>query len=183
VIYPVRVLAMLGVKTVVLTNAAGGLRGDVKPGDLMIISDHINMTGINPLRGENWARGPRFTDMTEAYDVELIEALRNAMNAEGVPHFDGVYVGVMGPSYETAAEVKLFGQMGGGAVGMSTVFEALAARHAGLRVAGLSCITNLGTGLSTQKLTHDEVKEVAQQTEELFARTLKRFAREIAPTL
>jgi purine-nucleoside phosphorylase len=183
VIYPVRVLAALGVGTVVLTNAAGGLRDDVKPGDFMVIRDHINMTGINPLRGANWARGHRFVDMTEAYDVHLIEAMRTAMNAEGVPHFDGVYVGVMGPSYETAAEVRYFGSMGGGAVGMSTVFETLAARHAGLKVAGLSCITNLGTGLSNQKLTHDEVKEVAQQTEEQFARALKRFTREIAPTL
>ena len=183
VIYPVRVLAALGVKTVLLTNAAGGLRDDVKPGDFMVIRDHINMTGINPLRGANWAHGPRFVDMTEAYDGSLVEAMRNAMNGEGVPHFDGVYVGVMGPSYETAAEVKFFGAMGGGAVGMSTVFETLAARHAGMRVAGVSCITNLGTGLSPTKLTHAEVKEVAQQVEEQLARALKRFTREIAPTL
>ena len=180
VMYPVRVLAALGVSAVLLTNAAGGLRADVKPGAFMVIRDHINMTGINPLRGPNWAHGPRFVDMTDAYDPALTEAMLHAMKAEDVRHYDGVYVGVMGPSYETAAEVKYFGAMGAGAVGMSTVFETIAARHAGIKVAGLSCITNQGTGLSSEKLSHEEVKTVAEQVEVHFARAVKRFVREVA---
>ena len=182
VVYPVRALAALGVTTLVLTNAAGGLSADVRPGDLMVINDHINLTGINPLRGPNWPRGPRFVDMTEAYDAGLIKLLEAALTAEKVRHFTGVYVGVMGPSYETAAEIKFFGSIGGGAVGMSTVFETLAARHAGVRVAGLSCVTNLGTGLSPTKLSHHEVKETANRVEEDFARVLVRFTKEVPLT-
>lgn len=183
VIYPVRLLNALGVTTLVLTNAAGGLNKDMRAGDFMVIRDHINLTGINPLRGPNWPRGPRFVDVTEAWDPALTETLVGALRTENVRHHEGVYVGVMGPSYETAAEIRYFGQIGGGCVGMSTVFEVLAARHLGLRVAGLSCVTNLGTGLSPHKLTHQEVKDVAHQVEDQFTRTLVRFTRDVAATL
>ena len=183
VMYPVRLLNALGVTTLVLTNAAGGLRADMRAGDFMVIRDHINLTGINPLRGPNWPRGPRFVDMTGAWDPALSDRLKTALGAENVRHHEGTYVGVMGPTYETAAEIRFFGQMGGGTVGMSTVYEVLAARHLGVRVAGLSCITNLGTGLSPHKLTHQEVKDVAHQVEDQFTRTLVHFTRDVAATL
>lgn len=177
VIYPVRLLAALGVKTLVLTNAAGGLKKTMRSGDFMMIRDHINLTGLNPLRGPNWEKGPRFVDMTSPYDPKLMKVMEESLRKEKVRAHKGVYIGVMGPSYETAAEVKFLGAIGGGAVGMSTVFEVLAARHAGLRVVGLSCITNLGTGLSKTRLTHEEVKEVAQQVEQKFTRTLLTFVK------
>ncbi|MGE0526068.1 MAG: purine-nucleoside phosphorylase [Bdellovibrionales bacterium] len=179
VIYPVRVLARMGVRTLVVTNAAGGLKASMKPGDFMIIRDHINLTGENPLRGANWMGGPRFVDMTHAYDPELAALLKQIMKAQKVRHREGVYVGVMGPTYETAAEIALYGRIGGGAVGMSTVAEVMAARHAGLRVAGISCITNLGTGLSPTKLSHEEVKQVAHLVEDKFIRILVEFTRRI----
>ena len=121
--------------------------------------------------------------MTDAYDQALSKKLEGCLTAENARHFTGTYVGVMGPNYETAAEIKYFGSMGAGAVGMSTVFETIAARHAGVKVVGLSCITNLGTGLSPTKLTHDEVKDTASRVEDNFSRTLARFAREVGPTL
>lgn len=177
VMYPVRTMAVMGVKTVVVTNAAGGLQKKMKPGDFMVIRDHINLTGENPLRGHNWSGGPRFVDMTEPYDKRLSDLLAACCKAEKVRAHNGVYIGVMGPTYETAAEIKYYGKIGGGSVGMSTVSEVIAARHAGLKVAGLSCITNLGTGLSKVKLTHEDVKEVAKQVEGKFTRVLTRFVR------
>lgn len=183
VIYPVRTLSVLGVKTLVVTNAAGGLRKSMKGGQLMIIEDHLNLTGMNALVGENWSVGPRFVDMTAPYDPELSKLLAASMRAEKVRHSRGVYVGVMGPTYETAAEIKFYARMGGGAVGMSTVHEVIAARHAGLRVAGVSCVTNLGTGLSKTKLTHEEVKEAAHQMEDGFTRALVAFTRKVKPRL
>lgn len=177
VIYPMRTLAALGVKTVVVTNAAGGLKKTMKAGDFMVIRDHINLTGENPLRGPNWAGGPRFVDMTGCYDKALGDILAQSFKAAKARTHNGVYVGVMGPSYETAAEIKFYGLIGGGSVGMSTVAEVIAARHAGLRVVGLSCITNLGTGLSKTKLTHDEVKEVAHRVEGKFIQALTGFVR------
>ncbi|HMN68451.1 MAG TPA: purine-nucleoside phosphorylase [Bdellovibrionales bacterium] len=177
VIYPTRTLAALGVKTLVVTNAAGGLKKTMKPGDFMVIKDHINLTGENPLRGPNWNYGPRFVDMTAPYDPQLIRLLREALRKEKARASVGVYVGVMGPTYETAAEISFYGKIGGGSVGMSTVAEVIAARHAGMRVAGLSCITNLGTGLSKTKLSHEEVKEVAGKVESKFIRALLAFTR------
>lgn len=177
VIYPVRTLASLGAKAVFLTNAAGGLSSKMRPGDFMLIRDHINFTGDNPLRGPNWNRGQRFVDMTEPYDPHLSKLLKTALTKEKVRHHAGVYVGVLGPTYETAAEIRFYAKIGGHAVGMSTVAETIAARHAGLRVVGMSCITNLGTGLSKKKLNHDEVKEVAEMVEDKFNRTLLHFTR------
>jgi purine-nucleoside phosphorylase len=179
VVFPVRTLAVFGIKTLVLTNAAGGLSPKMKPGDFMVIKDHLNCTGDNPLRGPNLPLGPRFVDMTEPYDKKLRQALRAALTSAKARTHEGVYVGVLGPTYETAAEIKFYGKMGGGAVGMSTVREAIAARHAGLKLAGLSCITNLGTGLSKMKLTHEDVKEVAAQVESKFARALVAFTEKI----
>ncbi len=183
VVYPVRTLARLGVRFLTVTNAAGGLLRKMRPGDFMLIRDHINMTGDNPLRGHNSALGPRFVDMTEPYDNQLSSLLKKALVKEKVRHHQGVYVGVLGPTYETAAEIRFFSKIGGDAVGMSTVAEVIAARHAGLRVAGLSLITNLGTGLHKKKLTHDEVKEAASLAEKKFRRVLTRFTRSIKPLL
>lgn len=179
VVYPIRTLAALGVKTVVITNAAGGLKKAMKAGDFMIIKDILNMTGSNPLRGPNWSFGPRFVDMTEPFDKKLSAILKSALVKNKARVSEGVYVGVLGPTYETAAEIAFYGKMGGGAVGMSTVSEVIAARHAGLSVVGLSCITNLGTGLSKVKLSHEEVKEVAARVENKFSKALVEFTKQV----
>lgn len=183
VIYPVRTLAALGVKTLVVTNAAGGLKKTMKAGDFMVINDIINMTGDNPLRGPNWNYGPRFVDMTEPFDKKLIAPLKAALKKQKARVSEGVYVGVMGPTYETAAEINFYCKIGGGSVGMSTVAEVIAARHAGMKVVGLSCITNLGTGLSKVKLSHEEVKEVAQRVEDKFSRALVEFTGKVKSML
>jgi len=183
VIYPTRTLAALGVKTVVVTNAAGGLQKKMRAGDFMVINDLINMTGDNPLRGPNWNYGPRFVDMTAPFDKKLSQILKSSVKKYSPRVHEGVYVGVLGPTYETAAEIKFYGKMGGGAVGMSTVAEVIAARHAGMKVVGLSCITNLGTGLSKTKLSHEEVKEVAQKVEGKFTKALAEFTVKAKPFL
>lgn len=176
VVFPTRVLAQLGIKSLVLTNAAGGLSPNMRPGDFMIIKDHINLTGMNPLRGPNPDfLGPRFPDMSEPYDPKMRTALAKALELAGARSTEGVYCGVAGPCYETAAEVRFLQQIGGHAVGMSTVAETIAARHAGMKVAGLSCITNLATGLSSSQVTHDEVKEIAKRVESQFAEALVKF--------
>lgn len=178
VIHPIRTLKMLGVQDVVVTNASGGLKKTMRPGDFMVIADHINLTGSNPLRGENIHQlGPRFVDMTEPYDKKLSQLLTASLKAKKVRHSKGIYCGVLGPTYETAAEIRFFGKIGGSAVGMSTVAEVIAARHAGLRVVGLSCITNLGTGLSKSKLDHDDVKNVAARSEKNFISALLEFVK------
>ncbi len=183
VIYPMRTLAALGVKTVVITNAAGGLKKTMKPGDFMVLKDIINMTGSNPLRGPNWNYGPRFVDMTEPFDKKLSALLKSSLKKQSPRVHEGVYVGVMGPTYETAAEISVYAKMGGGSVGMSTVAEVMAARHAGLKLCGVSCITNLGTGLSKVKLSHEEVKEVAEKVESKFAKALVDFTEKAKPLL
>ncbi|MCB0386578.1 MAG: purine-nucleoside phosphorylase, partial [Bdellovibrionales bacterium] len=176
VVLPTRVLAGLGVETLILTNAAGGLNPKMKPGDFMVLNDHINLMGYNPLRGKNieeW--GPRFPDMSEVYDLDLRRKLITLLNQLGVSFHEGVYCGVSGPTYETPAEVRYLGKIGGGAVGMSTVSEALAARHMGLKVVGISCITNLAAGISPHPLTHEEVKETAKMVEAQFSQFLRSF--------
>jgi purine-nucleoside phosphorylase len=179
VVFPVRALAVLGVKTLVVTNASGGLSAKMKAGDFMIIKDHINLTGNNPLVGPNVKLGPRFVDMSEPYDLKLSKVLADALKKEKARASTGIYVGVLGPTYETASEIKHLAKIGGGAVGMSTVAEVIAARHAGMRVVGLSCITNLGTGLSKVKLTHEDVKDVANKVEARFTRALVTFTNKI----
>lgn len=180
VVYPIRVMAKMGVKTVVITNAAGGLLPKMKPGHFMLIDDQINLTGNNPLRGHNVeSLGPRFVDMTQPFDPALQKYMLTSFKSTKAKVHRGVYVGVMGPSYETAAEIQFFKKIGGGAVGMSTVAEVLAARHCGMKVLGLSCITNLGTGLSKTKLSHAEVKDVAEKVEKTFTQALLGFTQTI----
>lgn len=162
VVTAVRVMAVLGARTAIFSNAAGAINPDFRPGDLMVISDHINLMGVNPLRGENPAGlGPRFPDMTEVYKPQIRALFHKAAQAIGVTLREGVYLAVSGPSYETPAEIRAFKVLGADAVGMSTVPEVIAARHAGLWVGAISCITNMAAGLSGALLSHDEVKEVA----------------------
>jgi len=164
VAFPIQLLAAMGVDVVIVTNAAGALQPAWRPGELMLISDHINWTGSNPLVGLNDDRlGPRFPDMTVAYDATLRQAAHAVAARQGVTLHEGVYAGVLGPSYETPAEVRMLRLLGGDAVGMSTVPEVIAARHLGMRVLGLSCLTNMAAGLGAGTLHHDEVKEVAGQ--------------------
>ena len=173
VVFPARLLARLGVKAVVLTNAAGGIRKGLRPGDLMLMSDHINLFGTNPLIGENdESLGPRFPDMTTVYDAELRRVARATARRIGVRLKEGVYLGVHGPSYETPAEIRAFGRLGADAVGMSTVPEAIALRHAGVRVAGISTITNMAAGILPQPLIHAEVLEVTKKVGKSFVALL-----------
>jgi purine-nucleoside phosphorylase len=160
VVFPTRTICALGIKTLLLTNASGGINTRYRPGDIMIIEDHLNLMGDNPLKGPNLAQlGPRFPDMSEAYSAECIRILEETAAELGIKVQKGVYTGVLGPTYETPAEVRMLRTLGGDAVGMSTVPEAIAANHLGVRVAGLACITNLASGLSPRKLTHAEVVE------------------------
>ncbi len=163
-VFPVRALGRAGVTTVILTNAAGGIAPRLRPGDLMAIDDHINLTGANPLQGENDDRlGPRYPDMSAVYSERLRARADEAAAERGVPLAHGVYVGVSGPSYETPAEIRAFRALGADAVGMSTVLEAIAARHMGLDVLGLSCITNVAAGLSSASISAQEVLEIGSR--------------------
>lgn len=164
VILPVRAYARLGVRTLVLTNAAGGIAHGLEAGDLVLLSDHINFLGENPLRGPNLdALGPRFPDMTEVYDQALRRIARAVAGELGITLKEGVYLATRGPSYETPAEIRAFRALGADLVGMSTVPEAIAARHAGLRVLAISCVTNLAAGVSPTPLSHDEVIETSRR--------------------
>lgn len=176
VVFPTRTLAMLGVETLILTNSAGGFGESMQAGDFMIIEDHINLMGTNPLMGPNIKElGPRFPDMTEAYDKRLVQLMEQVLMKQGTRYHKGVYCGVSGPTYETPSEVRYLKLIGGKAVGMSTVPETIAANHLGLRVAALSCITNLAAGISSQKLSHNEVTETAKQVELQFSSFLREF--------
>ena len=161
---PVRTLHALGCRDLVLTNAAGSLRSDMGPGCLMLIADHINWAGVNPLIGSNEdALGPRFFDLSQAWDPELRQLLRRSAAATGIELHEGVYLMCSGPNFETPAEIRAFARLGADAVGMSTVPECLVARHCGMRVAGISSITNLAAGLSDSPLSHEETLSVGQQ--------------------
>ena len=160
---PVRLLARLGVKTLVLTNAAGGLRPEFVPGTLMLVADQVNLTFGNPLIGAVRAGEERFPDMSDGYDVALRELARAVARGQGLALQEGVYAGVTGPSYETPAEIRMLRRIGADAVGMSTVHEVVAARALGLRCLGLSTITNLAAGLSRDRLSHDEVLEAGRR--------------------
>ncbi len=162
VAFPVQLLAAMGVHTLAVTNAAGAVNPAFAPGELMLISDHLNLTSGNPLIGMNDERiGPRFPDMTVAYDAGLRRRAIEIAKGHGLALREGVYAGVLGPSYETPAEIRMLRSMGADAVGMSTVPEVIAARHVGLRVLGLSCLTNMGAGMTGGLLDHEEVKHVA----------------------
>jgi purine-nucleoside phosphorylase len=174
VVFPIRVLAKLGSAGLLLTNAAGGIGRELRPGDLMIIRDHINLMGLNPLRGANDERlGPRFPDMSAVYDPAFQDVIAAAQGEIGRTARRGVYLALSGPSYETPAEIRMLAALGADAVGMSTVPEAICARHMGVRVAGISCITNLAAGISKQPLSHAEVTETANRVKNDFVKLLE----------
>jgi purine-nucleoside phosphorylase len=177
---PVRVFALMGIRALVLTNAAGGTSPHLSPGSLMIITDHINLMGDNPLRGQNDTRfGPRFPDMTSVYTPAFIAAAHEVAREMGIVLAEGVYLGLRGPSYETPAEVRMLRDLGGDALGMSTVPEAIVARHSGMNVLAISCITNIAAGLTRREINHEEVMEVGaragHQLSELILRLLPRL--------
>lgn len=185
VVLPVYTMKKLGIRTLVLTNAAGGMNRSFRPGDLMLIADHINMTGANPLVGPNDpALGVRFPDMSEAYSGKhrtLAKRLAAGITADdGRPMrlVEGVYCGIGGPAYMTPAELTMLARLGGDAVGMSTVAETIAARHCGLDVLGISCITDMAIGEALEPLTHEQVVAVANRTKPVFAALVKAFVRE-----
>ena len=180
-VFPARVLARLGVGAVLLTNAAGGVRLTFKPGDLMLITDHINGFGTNPLIGVNEDDlGVRFPDMTYVYDRALRRVVRAAAAKLRIPLKQGVYIGLTGPSYETPAEIRAFRKLGADAVGMSTVPEAIALRHAGVRVAGISTITNMAAGILAKPLDHSEVLATTKRVGDRFVRLLTALVPKIA---
>jgi purine-nucleoside phosphorylase len=189
VILPVRTFGVLGIKNLILTNAAGSLHTDMQPGSLMLISDHLNGMGVNPLRGPNeWRFGPRFPDMSDVYDREFQKIAGDEANAiaqerfekgKDVTHIDfmkrGIYCALSGPTYETPAEIRMYRTLGADAVGMSTVPEAIAARHQGMRVLGISCITNLAAGMSDEPINHEEVLKTGERVAEVFKELLRRI--------
>ncbi|MFQ6033754.1 MAG: purine-nucleoside phosphorylase, partial [Candidatus Bipolaricaulia bacterium] len=161
VAFPVRVMRLLGIEKIFITNAAGAINEEFSPGNLVLIRDHINMIPDNPLRGENLEElGPRFPNMSEAYSLSLREIAIRAALAEGIELKEGVYVAVPGPMYETPAEIQAYRRLGADLVGMSTVPEVIAAAHCGLEVLGISCVTNMAAGIGHAKLAHEEVLEV-----------------------
>jgi purine-nucleoside phosphorylase len=174
--FPIRVLARMGIGTVILTNAAGGIRSSFEQGQLILISDHINFSGSNPVSGPNDERwGQRFFDMTEAYSHRLRRLSQDAAKEEGFTLEEGVYVGLPGPSFETPAEIRAFRTLGADLVGMSTVQETIAARHMGLEVLGISCVTNMAAGIQAEPLSHEEVIETGRRVEARLAQLLARL--------
>ena len=200
VIFPVRVFGVLGVKSLILTNAAGSVDTDFKQGTLMLIRDHINLMGVNPLRGANDERfGVRFPDMTEVYSLEYQDVAISVAKEMAVEKAEadelrtgkkqethrilrrGVYCGLSGPSYETPSEIRMLRLLGADAVGMSTVPEALAARHLGVKVLGISCITNLAAGISDETINHEEVMETGNKVSAVFKELLRRIVPKLCP--
>ncbi|AUN97242.1 purine-nucleoside phosphorylase [Bacteriovorax stolpii] len=182
VVYPVRVLAKLGIETLVVTNAAGGVNLSYSPGDLVILTDQINLTGRNPLIGPNDdSIGPRFPDMSHAFNAKYIDILAETAAELKMNNRQGVYVGVLGPTYETPAEIRMFRILGGDVVGMSTVHEVIVANHIGLKVCGVSCVTNMGAGIIDQTLKHEDIKDEANKVmsnfTELLNRSIVKFSR------
>ena len=176
VVQPVLLFQRLGAQLVVLTNAAGGINPDFGAGTLMVIADHLNLTGLSPLEGPNAdALGVRFPDLTNAWDAELRERLHAAGRAEGVQLEDGIYAGLVGPQYETPAEVRMLRGLGADLVGMSTVLECIAARWAGLKVCGVSLVTNAGAGYTDEVLNHEEVLAAGAEAGPRLARVIRRF--------
>lgn len=193
VIFPMRTFGVLGVKNVILTNAAGSTRTSSKPGTLMLLRDHINLMGVNPLRGANDERfGPRFPDLTQIYDVKLQQIAAKAAKEIMQERFEegidkefrqilrrGVYCALSGPTYETPAEIRMYRILGADAVGMSTVPEAIAARHFGMKVLGISCITNMAAGMSEDVINHEEVMETGAKVAGIFKELLRRIISKI----
>jgi purine-nucleoside phosphorylase len=194
VTFPIRVFGLMGIETVILTNAAGSLSTEMTPGSLMLISDHINCIGENPLRGPNDKRfGPRFPDMTNVYDREIQDVIVAAAEQISTERFAsgadkektdflhrGVYCGLSGPTYETPAEIHMYRLLGADALGMSTVPEAIIARHQLMRVAGISCITNFAAGMTDEEIDHEHVMETGARVAEVFRELLKRVIRQLS---
>jgi purine-nucleoside phosphorylase len=181
VTFPMRVFGLLGIKTVILTNAAGSLNADFRPGALMVIKDHINLMGVNPLRGPNNEQfGARFPDMSEVYALDLQEIAIAEARAMDYVLRRGVYCALQGPCYETPAEIRMLREVGADAVGMSTVPESIIARHQGIKVLAISCISNLAAGMSEEKINHEEVMEAGAQIADVFKELLKRVITKIA---
>jgi purine-nucleoside phosphorylase len=181
VTFPIRVLGRLGVRSLVLTNAAGGINPAFHQGQLVLIADHINFSGRNPVAGKNDERfGPRFFDMSEAYSGRLRRLAHEAAHAMSFRLDEGVYLSVLGPSFETPAEIRAFAAMGADLVGMSTVQETIAARHMGIEVLGISCVTNMAAGIQPEPLSHEEVMETGRQVEAQLAELLTRVLPMIA---
>lgn len=177
---PIRVFSLMGIRSLILTNAAGGAAPHLAPGALMALTDHVNLMGENPLRGENDDRfGPRFPDMTSVYTPSYLEAAHAAAREIGTVLLEGVYMAVRGPSYETPAEIQMMRKLGADAVGMSTVPEATVAKHCGMNVLAISCITNVAAGLATTEINHSEVMEVGaragKQLSELIVRVIPKL--------
>ncbi len=184
VAFPVRVFARMGVKAVILTNAAGGIKKEFTQGRLVVISDHINLQGANPLMGANEEKfGPRFPDMSTAYDKTFRELTLAEGRRLGIELGEGVYAALAGPSYETPAEIRYLRTIGADLVGMSTVAEVIAARHAGLRVLGISCVTNAAAGILDQPLDHKEVLETAERVKGQFIALLRGVIPDLASAL
>ena len=180
VVFPFRALGLAGAEIFLLTNAAGGLTTDLAPPTLVLIRDHINLMGSNPLIGPNLeALGPRFPDMTRLYDLELRAIVSRVAHARGISIPSGVYVGIHGPSYETPAEISMYRKLGADVVGMSTVPEAISLHHMGKRVVAISCITNLAAGVTDQPLVHEEVLKTAKRAYDEFSTVIKDFVREV----
>lgn len=178
VVFPIRCMKMLGVESLIVTNAAGSLDADYQPGQLMLIRDHIKMVTDSPLRGHNIdSFGPRFNDMSDPYDKEIRELAKQCASQLGIDMKEGVYCYMPGPSYETASEVRMLSILGGHAVGMSTVPEVITACHGGLKVLGISCIANMGTGLRDQPLHHEEIIQVGEQVRKSFTALLESIIR------
>jgi purine-nucleoside phosphorylase len=174
VTYPTRVLGCLGISQLIVTNAAGGINTSFRPGNLMVISDHINSMGANPLVGTNVDElGERFPDMSEAYDRRMRETTLRTAAQKGIPLRQGIYIALTGPSYETPAEIRMCRTLGADAVGMSTVPEVIVANQMGVRVMGISCITNMAAGILPQRLTHREVIETTERVREQFVELLR----------
>jgi purine-nucleoside phosphorylase len=182
--FPIRVFARMGVKAVILTNAAGGIKHEFTQGRLVVIKDHINLQGVNPLSGPNDERfGPRFPDMTVAYDRRFREITVGEGNRLGIGMYEGVYAALAGPSYETPAEIRYLRTIGADLVGMSTVPEVIVARHSGIRVLGISCVTNAAAGILDQPLNHLEVLETAERVKGQFIGVLKAVIRRLAAAI
>ena len=180
VTYPVYVMKQLGIEKLIVTNASGGINEDFEPGTLMIINDFINFMGTNPLIGKNDERfGVRFPDMSEAYSLELIKKAKDVADSLNICYKEGVYMGCTGPNYETAAEIRAFKTLGADAVGMSTVPETIVANYLGLKVLGISCITNMATGIQKFKHSHDRVVETAKKASENFCKWVSNIVKEI----
>lgn len=180
VTFAVRVMAGLGAKQMLLTNASGAVNKDLSPGDLVLISDHINLMGMNPLRGHNCQElGPRFPDMTDAYSKDLRGLVKEIAKEDGIDLLEGIYAGYMGPSYETPAEISMLRTLGADITGMSTVPEVIVANHAGMKCLGISCVTNMAAGILDEPLCHEKVSQQVNQSHEDFVCLIRKIIKKV----